>query len=158
MSSDRIEIRPARPADADAVSRVVVRSLRETDGRDYPPRVIEAVAARYTARRVRELMASRRVLVAVRAGTLVGTASLEGDLVQSVYVSPEQQGSGIGASLMAAIEGLARTDGVRALSVASSTTAEGFYRKLGFAPVGPEGDGDEQLIRLEKPLGGSPAA
>ena len=152
--SPPIEIRPATPADADAVSRVVVRSLRQTDGKDYPPRVIEAVAARYTAQRVRELMASRRVLVAVKAGILVGTASLDGDRVQSVYVSPEQQRSGVGASLMAAIEGLARTEGIDALSVASSTTAEGFYRKLGFSHLGHEGHGEERLIRLEKPLGG----
>jgi GNAT superfamily N-acetyltransferase len=157
MSSDPIEIRPATPADADAVSRVVVRSLRETDGKDYPPQVIEAVAARYTAKRVRELMASRRVLVAVRSGTLVGTASLEGDLVQSVYASPEQQGAGIGTSLMAAIEGLARSEGLKALNVASSITAEGFYRKLGFSEFGREGHGEERLIRLEKSLGGPEA-
>jgi hypothetical protein len=43
------------------------------------------------------------------------------------------------------------------LNVASSITAEGLYRKLGFSEFGREGHGEERLIRLEKSLGGPEA-
>lgn len=152
MDGDDLSIRVATSDDAEAMSRVVRTALRETNARDYPETVIDAVTARYSAARMIELMRARRVLVGVRNGTVVGTASLDGATVQTVYVAPGHQGEGVGTSLMAAVETLAREGDVQVLTVPSSITAESFYRRLGFDPVGDGDPGEDGLIVLNKRL------
>jgi GNAT superfamily N-acetyltransferase len=146
------EIRCALPPDAEEISRVIVRALRETNGRDYPAHVITAIAENFSPQRVREKLASRRAYVAVVDGTVVGTGSLDGRVIRSVYVEPTYQGKGIGTQLMYVLEGLAREQGESNLSVPSSITAEGFYRKLGFVFVRDEFHGDERTIVMKKDI------
>jgi predicted N-acetyltransferase YhbS len=152
MSTSPFLIRPATPSDAATISEVVARSLRTSNASDYPPSVVEAVVAGYSAERIAELMAVRRTLVALESDIVVGTVSLEGAEVQSLFVSPERQGGGIGASLMKAAEALARADGLDVLRLASSVTAEPFHRKLGYAPQGEKHGPGGRLILLEKRL------
>jgi GNAT superfamily N-acetyltransferase len=147
------EIRRALPPDAEEISRVIVRTLHETNGRDYPGHVIVAVAENFSQERVAEKLATRRVYVAIVDGAVVGTASLDGRVIRSVYVDPTYQGKGIGARLMDVLEGLAREQAVSTLSVPSSITAEGFYRKLGFVFVRDEFHGDERTIIMKKDIG-----
>jgi GNAT superfamily N-acetyltransferase len=148
-----MEIRRALPSDAEEISRVIVRALDETNGPDYPPHVITAVAANFSPERVAEKLAARRAYVAIVDGAIAGTASLDGGVIRSVYVDPTYQGKGIGARLMNVLEGLAREQAVSTLSVPSSITAEGFYRKLGFVYVRDEFHGDEQTIIMKKDVG-----
>ena len=148
-----VEIRRALPSDAEEISRVIVRALHETNGRNYPPHVITAVAANFSPDRVAEKLATRKAYVAIVDGAVVGTASLHGPVIRSVYVDPAYQGRGIGARLMDVLEGLAREQAVLSLSVPSSITAEGFYRKLGFVFVRDEFYGDERTIIMKKDIG-----
>jgi hypothetical protein len=53
---------------------------------------------------------------------------------------------------MGALEGLAREQAVSTLSVPSSITAAGFYRKLGFVFVRDEFHGDERTIIMKKDI------
>jgi GNAT superfamily N-acetyltransferase len=147
------EIRRALPSDAEEISRVIVRALHETNRRDYPAHVITAVAANFSPERVAEKLAARRAYVAIVDGAIVGTASLDGRVIRSVYVDPTYQGKGIGAGLMDVLEDLAREQAVSTLSVPSSITAEGFYRKLGFVFVRDEFHGDERTIIMKKDIG-----
>jgi GNAT superfamily N-acetyltransferase len=115
--------------------------------------VITAIAKNFSSERVAEKLTTRRTYVAIVDEAIVGTASLDGRVVRSVYVDPTYQGKGIGARLMGVLEGLAREQAVSTLCVPSSITAEGFYRKLGFVYVRDEFHGDERTIIMKKDVG-----
>lgn len=79
------------------------------------------------------------VTVAVVAGELVGTVSVRGNRLESLFVVPEQWGSGVATALHdAAIEQIAGTGaGHAALDVmVANARARRFYEKLGWAPDG----------------------
>jgi GNAT superfamily N-acetyltransferase len=151
---DAIEIRPATAADAQAICRVAIRTLRATNARDYTPDVIARLVAGFSPQRIAAFIASRPFYVALARGAVVGTANLDGAAARAVFVDPDHQGQGIGAGLMTAIEDLARARSVTTLHVQSSITAEGFYKKLGYVAVGEKFHGTERTIMMEKHLDG----
>lgn len=146
------DVRPARESDADTVSAVILSALRETNAKDYSQDIITRVAQSFSPAAVRKLMASRTVLVAMKGGDVVGTASLDGAVVRTVFVSPSVQGQGTGTRLMGEIERIAYIKGVTLLTVPSSVTAEAFYARLGFKAVGDSYHGDERTIIMERSL------
>ena len=145
-------VRTAREADAEGVSRVILSALRETNARDYAPEVIERVERSFTPAAVRDLIEKRKVFVAAVDGQVVGSASLDGRVVRTVFVAPDVQGQGVGRALMAAVEQAARGAGVGVLAVPSSVTAEPFYAKLGFRAVRGSLHGEERTIVMERVL------
>jgi len=147
-----MEIRPATVEDAEAICRVAIRALRETNARDYAPDVIARLVAGFSPERIATFIASRPFYVALADGVIVGTANLDGTAARAVFVDPNHQGLGIGAGLMAVIEDLARARAVTTLHVQSSVTAEGFYKKLGYAAVGEKFKGSERTVTMEKRL------
>jgi N-acetylglutamate synthase-like GNAT family acetyltransferase len=144
-------IRRADEGDAEGISRTILRAIQITNAVDYPPHVIAAVIGHFTPQHVLAHLANRQVFVAVIDGKIVGTASLHGRVVRSVYVDPDNQGTGIGVKLMEAVEELARHQGLDGVSVPSSITEE-FYRRRGFVFVRNEHHGDERTIIMEKKL------
>lgn len=154
MAEVQWAIRQAREADADAISDVIVQALRLSNAADYPPQVIERVAANFDAAGVRALMASREVFVALDGARVVATASLAGDVVRSVFVLPERQGHGLGKALMTHVEDVARAAGVQQLRVPASLTAVPFYKALGYAVVREVVDGDERTFVMVRELQG----
>jgi predicted N-acetyltransferase YhbS len=143
------KIRPALDDDADQISGVVVRALRETNAKDYAQDIIERLERRFNPAAVLEFIAKRTVWVAIIDGRVVGTASLEGKAVRMVFVAPDLQGRGIGKLLMAEIASTARARGIHALTVASSITAEAFYARLGFKSVRDSHYGDERTTVMD---------
>jgi GNAT superfamily N-acetyltransferase len=152
MSHDAIEIKQAPLADADEISAVVLRCLRETNARYYAPDVLASIAENFSVAKIAARMADRTVLVATIDNAVVGTASLQGTWVRSVFVSPDRQGTGVGARLMQAIEELAGARDIEQITVPSSINAEGFYRRLGFAHLRDEFHGQERVILMVKSL------
>ena len=147
-----ITIRAATPADAGAISCFIVRALRRTNGRDYPPVVIDALVHKFSTERVIAFIATRNVYVADCSRVAVGTAGLQGSFVRSVYVDPDHQGRGVGTKLMEKIEDLARARIVATLVVPSSVTAFGFYSRLGFSPVREEVHWNARTIIMHKQI------
>jgi N-acetylglutamate synthase-like GNAT family acetyltransferase len=145
-------IRPARDDDAEAISRVILSALRETNAKDYAPEIIARVEKSFSPIAVRELISNRTVFVAISGQEVVGTAGFDGAAVRSVFVSPDAQGRGIGKQLMAEVEKTARAIGIATLVVPSSVTAEQFYAKLGFTAVRDSYHGDERTIIMERRL------
>lgn len=148
----RIQVRSARADDAGAISAVILAALRETNARDYSPDIIERVEKSFSPAAVSELMARRTMFVAMAAEQLVGTASLDGRVVRSVFVRPDVQGQGVGKRLIEEIERTARYRGVAVLAVPSSVTAEPFYARLGFTAVRDSYHGEERTIVMERSL------
>nr|WP_288455143.1 GNAT family N-acetyltransferase [uncultured Pseudomonas sp.] len=152
MAEVQWAIRPAREADAEAISRVIVQTLRLSNAADYPSQVIERVAANFDAGGVRGLMKSRQVFVALDDERVIATASLAGDVVRSVFVLPEMQGRGVGKALMGYVEGVALAAGVQCLRVPASLTAVPFYTALGYAVVREVVEGDERTLVMARQL------
>lgn len=146
------QIRRALDSEAEAISGLVVQTLRLSNARDYPPEVIDRVAANFDAAGVRELMATREVFVALDGERVVATASLAGDVLRSVFVLPEMQGRGLGKALMKHVEGVARAAGVQQLRVPASLTAVPFYSALGYAVVREVVEGDERTLVMARQL------
>lgn len=152
MSHDAVEIRQATLADVDEISAVVLRCLSETNAQYYDADTLAAVAENFSPSRVAARLTERTVLVARVENAIVGTASLHGTWVRSVFVRPDRQGGGIGARLMRAIEERAGAQGIRQITVPSSINAEGFYRRLSFVHLRDEFQGRERVILMVKSL------
>lgn len=145
-------IRPAIEDDSGEISAVILRALRETNARDYTAEIITRLEQSFGPDAVRKLIGKRTVFVAVMDRRVVGTASLDGDVVRTVFVAPDAQGRSIGKSLMAEIERTARGRNIAGLAVSSSVTAETFYARLGFKVVRDSYHGDERTIIMERSL------
>ena len=145
-------IRIATNGDAAAISQVVVRSLRESNAQDYSPEIIDQVEHSFSPAAILHLLTQRQVYVAIVDDHVVATASLDRDIVRSVFVDPAYQGASIGRQLMAMIQSIAVNKDVKLLRVPSSITAEGFYSSLGFEKVRDEFHGAERTIIMEKSL------
>lgn len=151
--TDEILIRPATAADSEAISRTILSALHHSNAQDYAPEIIASVAASFTPERILGLISQRDVLVAAVDGEVVGTASLQGSTVRTVFVAPRCQGRGIGAALMTRVERRANAREIVKLVVPSSVTAEGFYRRIGYTKVSDRYSGAERTIIMEKDLG-----
>lgn len=143
-------IRRARRDDAEAISRIVIAALRESNARDYPAEVIAQVEQSFSPAAVCALLANRVVFVAACQGQLLATASLDGDVVRTVFVAPAHQGAGIGKQLMDAIHAQAVRAGIKSLRVPSSITAQAFYARLGYQKIRDAFHGAERTIVMEK--------
>lgn len=145
-------IRPALSDDAADISAVILRALRETNAKDYTDEIIARVERSFSSDAVRALIAKRTVFVATIGSRVVGTASLDGSVVRTVFVAPDVQARGIGKLLMAQVEHIARARNIPALTVPSSVTAETLYARLGFKAVRDSYHGDERTIIMERSL------
>ena len=145
-------VRAARESDAEGMSAVILRALRQTNARDYPADIIQRVELSFSPSAVRKLIGRRKVFVAEIAGRIAGTASLDGGVVRTVFVDPDLQGRGIGRRLMDEIEHAAREVGITTLAVPSSVTAEAFYARLGFTAIRDSYHGEERTIIMERVL------
>lgn len=144
------QIRRAQHGDAQAISRIVIAALRESNSLDYPAEVIAQLEQSFSPTAVSALLDSRVVFVAAKQNDLLGTASLDGEVVRTVFVAPIHHGTGIGRQLMKAIHTAAIRAGVTALRVPSSITAQGFYARLGYRKLRDEFHGVERTIVMEK--------
>ncbi|MFI8222285.1 GNAT family N-acetyltransferase [Pseudomonas sp. NPDC085632] len=146
------QIRMATREDAAMISELIVNTLRESNGRDYSPDVIAQVQRSFAPQAILDLLSKRQVYVATWNQHIVATASLDQDVVRSVFVEPGCQGKGLGKRLMEKLESVAVSQTFTKLQVPSSITAEGFYRSLGFDRVRDEYHGAERTIIMQKLL------
>ncbi len=77
-------------------------------------------------------MAERDVFVAKLDGQIVGTVSLGGGKLHSMFVEPSHQGKGIGIKLVEHLEAHAANVRLVTLWLSSSVTARPFYEKLNY--------------------------
>jgi N-acetylglutamate synthase-like GNAT family acetyltransferase len=88
-------------------------------------------------------------VVAIVTGRVVGTGSLNGQTVTSVYV---HKGRGMASQLMDAVENAAKAQSHQMLSVQSSVTAKAFHAKRGFKIVREGFFGEEPTISMSKDI------
>ncbi len=155
--SSSIVIRPAVPADADALSRLVCDVLYASNLADYGPANTARVAGHFSPEAVGVMLRDRLATwVAMQDGRIVGTASLDLSedgqtaVVKTFFVDATLQGVGIGSRLFGALAEKAAVFGVSRFRVRSSITAQQFYQKLGFVAINDHWDGDERTIEMHR--------
>jgi predicted N-acetyltransferase YhbS len=136
-------LRPATPADLDAVNTVIERAVMTWN---LPERVkrLTLPSYRYSAHDLNHL----KLMVAERTGSgIVGVAAWEpasardlpagktGLLLHGLYVDPAQQRAGIGRRLLDAAVAAAREQGFNGLLVKARPEAEGFFLARGLTPL-----------------------
>ena len=136
LASATLRIRPATAEDAPALARVFAAAI-ETKAREaYGPRERAAWAARGTTERFAAMPADERntILAGLCGGAVCGVAALTGFEVSLLYAAPAAP-AGAGATLLAAIESLARERGIAGLQLCASRNALTFYLRQGYAIV-----------------------
>jgi GNAT superfamily N-acetyltransferase len=141
--------------DAEAVARIYVQASAEAVPREpshFQVPDAQRVTGRYAKRRIG---GEETVLVAERAGEVVGFVDLTirrsapdaGTMlrrtlvgfVNELAVSEGRRGNGVGAALMAAAEDWAAGAGAEAIMLDTGTKNTGairFYERLGYRPIG----------------------
>lgn len=130
-----IAIRKFGKEDAEELSRLIIKALTEVNSRDYPESAIRFLCGRYSPKLLIEKSKEREMFVAVDGGRVVGTASLLGNTIRTVFVDTKFHKEGIGTRLIRHLEGVARKKGYKSIEVPSTTTACGFYEKLGYKRI-----------------------
>ena len=136
-----IAIRTFEPRDAEAVSALIRRTMRESNSHDYPLERLQPLIDYFSPEKLRQLSQERVCLVAEANGQLIGTAALDGAELATFFVLPEYQGQGIGMQLLAAIEQQARAQGITRITVDASLTGAAFYTRMGYLRTGVEREG-----------------
>lgn len=140
-----IAIRPARPEDAEAATRLAFRAKA---GWGYPEAWMEQWRGALTIRP--DTLRDPLALAAVRGDELLGLCVVErpvqvaageqGSLVAGVldhlWVAPEAQGMGVGRKLIERVLELAAAAGLQRLDIESDPYAQPFYARLGARSVG----------------------
>lgn len=146
-------IRTATDADAPAISALTERAIRTTNAADYRPSEIDRICAEHTTGQVLRKMAERDVFVAVVGGQIIGTVSLGGSKLHSLFVDPPFQGQRVGAALVSHIERYSAAREIATLWLSSSITARPFYDKLGYSAHEIEQRPFGSTIRMSKAIG-----
>lgn len=155
---NELSIRLFQPEDADAVSRLIIHTLRTTNIRDYSAEYIEMDAAKFTPGDVLVRASWTHFYVACHGDKIVGCGAVgpywgkenESSLF-NIFVHPEYQGRGIGRRIFETLEQDEYIVRAKRVEIPASITACQFYRALGYDyKNGVAAPDEEQLYRLEK--------
>src|SRR3989344_2617484 len=130
-----IRIRKLRKEDATEVSNIIRRCLREVNSKDYPKKAITSLCNFFTPDLIIKNLGDRTIYVAVEDDKVIGTASLKGDKVFTVFVNPDYHGIGVGSKLMDKVEELGKDKKYKTLKVPSGLSSVEFYKHRGYKEV-----------------------
>ncbi len=135
-----IELRPANCKELALLWELRTRAVAHACASHYSAAVLAAWLAAPAPDSLRRHVAHGGGTVAIEDGSLLGYAVLDaaGGEVDAVFVEPAQQGRGVGAMLMDAIETAALAAGHKRLFLSASLNAVPFYQRAGFAAVREE--------------------
>ena len=155
---ERYPIRRFRHDDANAVSALIIKTLRITNRKDYSAEYIENHAKVFCPEGVITRAGWTHFYVVCDGDTIVGCGAIgpywgkeDESSLFNIFVLPEYQGKGIGRKIMEALE---RDDyflRAKRIEIPASMTACSFYKKMGYTyKNGVDVMDEEQLFRLEK--------
>lgn len=131
-----VEIRRIAAADLPQVATLIEAAFAAGIAPGYGDDGRAAFRGFATEERIRKRLSEvSRGWVAVDAGAVVGYIEMTGDHLRMLFVRPDRQRAGIGRCLFQHV--LQHRAG-RDVTVHSAPNSDGFYRRLGFAPTGPQ--------------------
>ena len=151
-------IRKFTEQDAQAVSELIVTTIRISNTKDYPADLMEELVKTETPEHVLQRASWTHFYVAEEAGKIIGCGAIgpywgkeDESSLFTIFVLPEWQGKGVGKAI---VETLEKDEyGLRAnrIEIPASITGLPFYRKLGYGfKDGIDTVDEEHLYRLEK--------
>lgn len=123
-----IELRVARREDAGALTALFLAARR--DAMPYLPELHSDDETRFWMER--SVLASDQVTVAEQAGEIVGFSATQGDHINHLYVTPAEQGKGIGTELLKRVKSECGSD-LSLFVFLKNSRARAFYENHGFA-------------------------
>lgn len=153
-----MKIRMFEQEDAAELERVIAKTLRISNSRDYSNEYIEAFISSHSADILIERSKQGHMYVACDELRIVGCGTIAeywGSLTESilltVFVLPEYQGKGIGKQIIKTLEQDEYFLRAKRIEIPASITAVEFYRKMGYEYKNGIAEIDEkQVCRLEK--------
>ena len=134
-------IREAKPGDEAGIHESHMRSIREVCIKDHGEAEIQVWGNRPLGSRWIEAIREGYVWVVEYKGQIQGHGYLKllerEAHIQGLYLTPEILGKGLGKRLAALMIEVARRAKAETVSLDSTLTAHGFYRRLGFRDTGP---------------------
>jgi len=130
-----IHIREAQPADAQALSELILDNAGALLRSHYSDEQWDVFVRYYAVPVMAEKISSQAVFCVERGGEIVGTVALDGDFVVGFYTRLGYMGQGIGKMLMAHLEEYARGKGIATIQLAASPIGVAFYLKNGWHTV-----------------------
>lgn len=151
-------IRRFKESDANTVSALVARTLREVNIKDYSAEYIERDVKALNPEFLIKRTQWTHSYVACEDDKVVGCGSIcpycgkeDESILLTIFVLPEYQGKGIGTKIIKTLEKDEFFLRAKRIEIPSSITACQFYRKLGYDyKDGINKIDDDQLYRLEK--------
>ena len=151
-------IRRFDPSDAQAVSDMIVTTLRVSNVRDYSVDDMEELANHLQPEDILKRASWNHFYVVEDAGKIIGCGAIgpywgkeDESILLTIFVHPEYQGKGIGRRIVETLERDEYALRAKRIEIPASITGLPFYRKLGYAfKNGCESLDEERLYRLEK--------
>lgn len=135
MEFENIIIRKFKSIDSIKLCEIIKRNLIEINSKDYPKEVINYMCNLYIPEYMIEKVKKRDIYVAELNGKLIGTASLENNIIYGVFVDVDYHRRGVGKKLISIIEDKAKANSVNLIQVPSSITSQNFYYAFGYKYV-----------------------
>ena len=151
-------IRRFREEDAQAVSELIITTMRISNTADYPADLMEELVKTQTPEHVLQRAGWTHLYVAEEDGAIIGCGAIgpywgkeDESSLFSIFVRPDRQGKGVGRTIVETLEKDEFALRAKRIEIPASITGLPFYRKLGYTfKNGNTEVDDEQLYRLEK--------
>ena len=131
-------VRRFEKKDAKEVSKLIIKTLRTTNIKDYSKAYIEKGVRILNAKNIIEKSRTRHFYVVCLDEKIIGCGSIgydkekEESCFYTIFVLPEYQGRGIGRLIVESLERDEYARKSKKIMVPSSITAKSFYLKLGY--------------------------
>ena len=151
-------IRRLKEEDAQAVSGLIITTIRISNVRDYPAELMEELVKTQTPKHVLERASWTHFYVAEEAGEIIACGAIgpfwgreDESSLCTIFVDPDYQGKGIGRAIVEKLEQDEFALRARRIEIPASITGLSFYQKMGYSFKDGKSEIDEEhLYRLEK--------
>lgn len=153
-----MQIRRFKDEDGVELAKVIEKTLRTTNARDYSPEYIEDTVSAMSSENLIARNAWTHFYVACEGDQIIGCGAIgpyygkeDESCFFTIFVLPEYQRRGVGRKIIETLERDPYFLRARRIEIPASVSAVEFYKKMGYSyKNGVYSIDEEQLCRMEK--------
>jgi len=130
-----MRIRKFKTEDAKEVSRLISKTLRKINSKDYSKKTVNTLINHRSPKKIISKSETRHYYLAVEGSKIIGVGSYSEDDLHSFFVLPEYLGKGVGRKIIERVLKEVVKEGIKVMNCASTPYAENFYKKIGFKKI-----------------------